>query len=89
MPHLWRTLQPTSRSTQGSSDPALRHATQPRPGRLVVAGGLTAASVGEAIDALSPDIVDVSSGVESSPGLKDHARIADFMEAVRQTGVFR
>ena len=65
------------------------HATRPRAGRLVVAGGLTAANVGEAIDALSPDIVDVSSGVESSPGIKDHARIADFMEAVRRTGVLR
>jgi phosphoribosylanthranilate isomerase len=65
------------------------HATHARAGRLVVAGGLTAANVGEAIDALSPDVVDVSSGVESSSGIKDHARIADFMEAVRRTGVFR
>ncbi|MEP7067185.1 MAG: phosphoribosylanthranilate isomerase [Gemmatimonadota bacterium] len=64
-------------------------ATQKRPGRLVVAGGLTPANVGDAIETLSPDIVDVSSGVESSPGLKDHARIADFIEAVRRTGVFR
>jgi phosphoribosylanthranilate isomerase len=65
------------------------HATQARAGRLVVAGGLTAANVGEAIESLSPDVVDVSSGVESSPGIKDHARIADFIEAVRRTGVLR
>jgi phosphoribosylanthranilate isomerase len=58
-------------------------------GRLVVAGGLTATNVGEAIETLSPDVVDVSSGVESSPGIKDHARIADFIEAVRRTGVLR
>jgi phosphoribosylanthranilate isomerase len=60
-----------------------------REGRLVVAGGLTATNVGEAIETLSPDVVDVSSGVESSPGIKDHARIADFIEAVRRTGVLR
>jgi phosphoribosylanthranilate isomerase len=64
-------------------------ATRLRPGRLVVAGGLTAANVGDAIEALSPDIVDVSSGVESAPGIKDHARIAEFIEAVRRTGVLR
>lgn len=68
---------------------AAREATHVRAGRLVVAGGLTAANVGEAIETLSPEVVDVSSGVESSPGIKDQARIADFIEAVRRTGVLR
>lgn len=68
---------------------AAEQATHARTRRLVVAGGLTAANVGEAIERLSPDVVDVSSGVESSPGIKDHARIADFIEAVRRTGVLR
>jgi len=68
---------------------AAEEATHARTGRLVVAGGLMAANVGEAIERLSPDVVDVSSGVESSPGIKDHARIADFIEAVRRTGVLR
>ena len=52
--------------------------------KLIVAGGLRPQTVRQAIDQLTPDVVDVSSGVESSPGVKDHQQMADFMEAVRQ-----
>jgi phosphoribosylanthranilate isomerase len=52
------------------------------PGRLVVAGGLTPDNVGDAIAALRPDVVDTSSGVESTPGIKDLARMTAFVEAV-------
>ena len=52
---------------------------------LVLAGGLTPENVAAAIAILRPDVVDVSSGVEASPGVKDHERMRAFAEAA---GVF-
>ena len=49
---------------------------------MALAGGLTADGVGEAIARVRPDIVDVSSGVERLPGIKDPRKIARFVEAV-------
>ncbi|HWT94323.1 MAG TPA: phosphoribosylanthranilate isomerase [Solirubrobacteraceae bacterium] len=50
---------------------------------LMVAGGLTHENVGAAIRAIEPFAVDVASGIESSPGIKDPAKVAAFAEAVR------
>jgi phosphoribosylanthranilate isomerase len=51
--------------------------------RLVLAGGLTPENVRAAIDAVRPWCVDVASGVETSPGVKDMRRVRAFVQAVR------
>jgi phosphoribosylanthranilate isomerase len=48
----------------------------------VLAGGLTPESVATAVALVRPDVVDVSSGVEHLPGIKDPDKIARFLEAV-------
>lgn len=52
--------------------------------RIVLSGGLNAQNVAGAIERVRPYAVDVSSGVEASKGVKDHARIAAFVRAVRR-----
>jgi phosphoribosylanthranilate isomerase len=52
--------------------------------RVVLAGGLTPALAPVAIAVVRPDIIDVSSGVESAPGVKDHGLMRAFAAAVRQ-----
>jgi len=51
--------------------------------RLGVAGGLTPENVGEVVRLLAPDLVDVVSGVEASPGIKDPDRVRSFVRRAR------
>ena len=50
---------------------------------LVLSGGLTAENVGQAIAKVAPHAIDVCSGVENAPGVKDHQAVEDFVTAVR------
>ena len=74
----WRALQAPLQTIRDSEEASAL---------LVVAGGLTPDNVRTAIRLLSPDVVDVSSGVETSPGIKDHARVQRFVAAARGDNV--
>ncbi|MEM1585987.1 MAG: phosphoribosylanthranilate isomerase [Candidatus Bathyarchaeia archaeon] len=60
----------------------IRYLIYPRP--LILAGGLKPENVCEAILTVKPSAVDVSSGVESKPGVKDEQKIISFIREVRR-----
>jgi phosphoribosylanthranilate isomerase len=76
----------TGRGTGKTWDWALaaqRHSQIP----AILAGGLTPENVAEAVAAVRPWGVDVASGVEAEPGIKDPAKVEAFVAAVRQSAV--
>jgi phosphoribosylanthranilate isomerase len=53
---------------------------------VILAGGLVPGNVGEAIEAVKPFAVDVASGVESAPGIKDHELMTEFAARADEAG---
>lgn len=64
---------------------AAKKLATPQP--LIIAGGLRPDNVSQAILAGEPDAVDVSSGVEEKPGIKDLAKVKAFVNAVKNTQI--
>lgn len=54
-----------------------------KPDRLILAGGLDAQNVEEAIQRIHPYGVDVCTGVETKPGIKDHGKLKEFIRAAK------
>lgn len=55
-----------------------------RPYRIIIAGGLDASNVAEAVAAARPWGVDACSRLESAPGRKDHTKMSEFLQAARK-----
>lgn len=62
----------------------LRHQNTHTRNKWVLAGGLNPENVGDALRESQARIIDVNSGVESAPGIKDHAKIRAFMVAIHR-----
>lgn len=59
----------------------VRQVIHPKP--LILAGGLNPENVAEAVQTVEPYAVDVSSGVEQQPGIKDHQKMVQFVERAK------
>ena len=77
---LWDSSAGKGRSPDWSRVPPPRSIPVP----VFIAGGLDAATVGRVIRKLQPAGVDVASGVESAPGIKDPEKLSRFFAAVRE-----
>jgi len=58
-------------------------------GPIILSGGLDTRNVAKAIDIVQPWAVDVSSGVESAPGVKDLRKVEDFIRATREGDILQ
>jgi phosphoribosylanthranilate isomerase len=73
-------------SGQGEAVDWSKAAELARSGNMILAGGLNTENVAEAIAMARPYGVDVSSGVESTPGEKDAKKIREFISAAKAAG---
>jgi phosphoribosylanthranilate isomerase len=75
---------PVRRGGTGTPVDWTRAAGAVRARRIVLAGGLTPGNVAEAVEWLRPYGVDVSSGVEEAPGVKDFEKVSQFLSNARR-----
>jgi phosphoribosylanthranilate isomerase len=80
---LLDTIDPVRRGGTGETVDWTKAAALARTRRVILAGGLTPVNVADAISAVRPYGVDVSSGVEDSPGVKSVDKMARFLENAR------
>lgn len=96
LPRVWRAFRPNSPPRTGESVEAIL-LDGPANGitfdwkqargfsdKLILAGGLNASNVAEAIRVAKPWGVDASSGLESAPGIKDHDKVRQFVKAAQE-----
>lgn len=84
---LLDTYQPGRRGGTGRSfdwSAACELPREVRSGRVILSGGLSAENVLEALDAVGPYAVDVSSGIETAPGVKDPGEMERLFDIIRQ-----
>lgn len=75
----------TGRTHDWSISRKIRDLVHPKP--VILAGGLNAGNVKDAIRAVRPFAVDVSSGVEARPGVKDRVKVFEFVRSVMEAEV--
>jgi phosphoribosylanthranilate isomerase len=75
---------PVKRGGTGRTIDWSRAAAAARRRPVVLSGGLTARNVRDAVETVRPYAVDVSSGVEARPGVKDPARLREFFAALER-----
>ena len=80
---------PVKRGGTGRTIDWTRAAGLARMRPIILSGGLNADNVGDAIDAVRPYAIDVSSGVESQPGVKDAGKLRAFFNALDQQAKHR
>ena len=80
---LMDAADPVRRGGTGRTIDWRRAASAARPRRIVLAGGLTPDNVADAVEIVRPFGVDVSSGVEDAPGVKNQDKVARFLVSAR------